>query len=82
MSFGSSKRPDPPPVPPPAPTRMAPEVTAAKESLWEKLRRMQGRASTHLVSPRPCRNQEGRIKDYVRINNVNLRQGVWLWVTW
>jgi hypothetical protein len=51
MSFGSSKRPKPPAVPPPPPTRMAPEVTAAKESLWEKLRRMQGRASTQLVSP-------------------------------
>jgi len=51
MSFGS-KRVKIPAPPPPAPTTIsAPEVMAAKESLWEKLRRMKGRASTELVSP-------------------------------
>lgn len=49
MSFGSSQK--PPPIPPPPPTTVAPEVSAAKESLREKLKRMQGRESTQLVSP-------------------------------
>ena len=51
MSFGSGSKPPPVPPPPPAPTLMAPEVSAAKESQREKLRRLQGRASTELVSP-------------------------------
>ena len=50
MVFGSKGR-KPPPIPPPGPTTVAPEVNAAKDSLREKLKRMQGRASTELVSP-------------------------------
>lgn len=53
MSFGS--KPKTPPIPPvtsPAPSLVAaPEVGAAKESMLEKLKRMQGRVSTKLVSP-------------------------------
>ena len=49
MSFGGPKTPDIPPSPP-TPTK-APEITAAKVNLYEKLRRMRGRGSTELVSP-------------------------------
>jgi hypothetical protein len=50
MSFGShTKRPY---IPPPPPTLVnAPEIKASKESLLEKIRRMQGRAETELVGP-------------------------------
>lgn len=37
--------------PPPAPTTIAPEVSASQESFREKWRRMRGRESTRLVSP-------------------------------
>lgn len=51
MSFGS-KGASPPKLSPPTPTTVvASEVSASKESLRERLKRMQGRESTRLVSP-------------------------------
>lgn len=50
MSFGS--KPKTPTIPTPSPTlTKAPEVTEAQSGYLERLRRMQGRSSTHLVSP-------------------------------